>query len=258
MQWAASSPHPLPQPHGGEADAGTVGLQRLGPQGVVRPQAEPQGLAGGGGGPQQGLVAVENGGPAGRQTLQDLQLGLADALPGAQVFDVHGADVGDDGHLGPGDPGEPGELSGVVHAHLHHGGLRPPGDAQHRQGDADVVVVVALGLDGVIDAAAGGGGHLLCGGLAHTAGQADEAGALQAAPPAGGQVHQAPETVRHHNHRHAGKLPLPQHRRGALFQGRGDEVVTVPLRPQGDEELPRRQPPGVVAGALEGDVLVFG
>ena len=45
--------------------------------------------------PQQGLVTVEDADAVFRHAAEDLELGLQDALAGAQVLDVHGADVGD-------------------------------------------------------------------------------------------------------------------------------------------------------------------
>ena len=60
----------------------------------------------------------------------------------------------------------------MAHAHLHDSVLRIPADAEHGTGQAQLIVLVALGLDGIAKARDGGVGHLLGGGLAHAAGDA--------------------------------------------------------------------------------------
>ena len=60
-----------------------------------------------------------------------------------------GTDVGDHRHIRFGAAGQPGDLAWPPHAHLdHHRSITRP-RSQHGEGDANVVVVVALtGLDG--------------------------------------------------------------------------------------------------------------
>ena len=64
------------------------------------------------------------------------------------------------------------DLTGVAHAHLDDSVLRIPADAEHGAGQAQLIVLVALGLDGMAKARDGGVGHLLGGGLSHVAGDA--------------------------------------------------------------------------------------
>ncbi len=170
---------------------------------------------------------------------------------------MHGADVGDDGNVGPCQTGEPGKLSGVVHAHLDHSRLRRGVQLQQRPGNADLVVEVLSRPLGPVDGGAGRGGHFLGRGFAHAPGQSDEAGVRQRGAPPGGDLLQGGQTVGDDDHRHAGELPLAQRRGGSGLHGLADEVVSVPRGPQGHEELTRPKLPRVVLGALKGDVLIF-
>ena len=59
-----------------------------------------------------------------------------------------GADVGDHRNIRLGAVGQTGDLSGATHAHLNHQGSGVAAGPQHREGNADVVVVVTFtGLD---------------------------------------------------------------------------------------------------------------
>ena len=82
-------------------------VRRYSPWGVVRqqvgaglPLAAAQGLEGGRQGVEEGVVPVEDDGAAGAEVLQDLGLGLEDALPAAEKLNVGVADIGDDGDVG--------------------------------------------------------------------------------------------------------------------------------------------------------------
>ena len=142
--------------------------------GVLVAEAEPHGpdMGGQSGFAQEGVVAVEHEGRTLGKAGADLQLRLADVLLTAQIADVGHADAGDDAHIGAGALCQTLDLTGVAHAHLHDSVLRIPADAEHGAGQAQLIVLVALGLDCIAKARDGGVGHLLGGGLAHTAGDA--------------------------------------------------------------------------------------
>ena len=68
------------------------------------------------------IGAVEEGDAVGGQRGDQLIFGARDAgLALGKVFDVRGADVGDDAPVGRGDAGEGGDFAQVVHAHLDDG-----------------------------------------------------------------------------------------------------------------------------------------
>ena len=84
-----------------------------------------------------GVGAVEKGDAVRGQRCDQLKLGARDAgLTFGEVFDVRGADVGDDTPVGRGNAGEGGDFAQVVHAHLDDG-------------------VFVLGLEGAAVAVAG-------------------------------------------------------------------------------------------------------
>ena len=123
--------------------------------------------------PQQRLVAAQHGHAARAQPLEDFQLRAADALPRAEELDVRGADIRDDRDIRARRRRHPGQLAEVVHAHLEHGRARRFFDAQHGQRHADLVIQVALGLEGLAVLPQHGGDHLLGRRLADRAGHAD-------------------------------------------------------------------------------------
>ena len=91
-----------------------------------------------------GVVAVVEGDTVGLEAGEDLALGPGHGLDAAEALQVGALGVVDQGHVGLGEAGEVGQLAGVVHAHLQHGVAMGRGQAQHHQGQADVVVEVAL------------------------------------------------------------------------------------------------------------------
>ena len=244
-----------PDPEGGGAGADD---RVHAPDGAVFAKPEiGHGMLAAEGGGQVLVIAVEQHRGIFRHALQNFQLGLQDALLGAQMLDVHGADVDDHRQIGFPDLRQVGHLPEMVHAHLQHGDL---GILRHRQnahGHTDVVVVVGGGLGGPEAGFQHRGDHLLGGGFAHGAGDAHhlhtDPAALAVCDLAQGDAH-----IVDHN---GGVIPiamLAQHRRRALFQGLGHEVVSVPGTLQGQEELSFLQFAGVVAGSQEGDLRVFG
>ena len=165
--------------------------------------------------PQQGVIPVEDGQVVAGHGLEDLALGLQDPLPAAQVLDVGVADVGDDRHVGGDDTGQVVDLAEVVHAHLQHAQLMLGVQAEEGQGQADLVVVVALGLQDPELLAQDRGDHVLGRGLAHAAGDADDRdGELGLIGP--GHLAQGLHRVLHQN------IELPRHR---LLRGHGGQAA---------------------------------
>ena len=180
-------------------------------------------------GPQERVIPIEHQRGTVGQALADLQLGLADILLAAQVANVRHTDAGDDAHIRAGAAAQPLDLAPVAHAHLHHRVLRLFADAEHGAGQAQLVVLVALGLDGIAKARNGGVGHLFGSGLAHAARHAHYLGGKLAAV-VGTHHHHGAVAVR-------AEKTLPRrdifHRVveddifGPLFQCFGREIVAV-------------------------------
>jgi len=106
------------------------------------------------------------------------------------------ADHRDDAGGGAGAAGQPLDLTQVVHAHLHHGVPGVVIQAEQGVGHTDVVVLVALGLEGFAKGGEDGVAEFFGGGLAHTAGNADHLGAEQHAV-VGGHADHGAGAVRH-------------------------------------------------------------
>ena len=83
------------------------------------------------------------------------------------------ADVGDHRHVRRGQVHQVGDLSKVVHPHLQHADLVLAVQAEEGEGKAQLVVEVPLGFQHLVLLAQDGGHHVLGGGLAHAAGDAD-------------------------------------------------------------------------------------
>ena len=102
---------------------------------------------------------------------RDFTFGGGDRFTTSQPADVGGANVRDHGDVGLGAVGEPGNLPRPAHAHFDHQSSGVRAGPQHREGNTDVIVVVAFtGLNGPqgsqssTDQLAGGG---LSGGTGH-------------------------------------------------------------------------------------------
>ena len=178
---------------------------------------------------QERVIVVQDQRRALGHPVADLQLGLADVLLAAQVADVGQADAGDDAHVRPGAAGQPADLAGVVHAHLDDGVLRPGADLEQGAGQAQLVVLVALGLDGAAQGAEGRGAELLGGGLAHAAGHAHHFGG-KLGPVVGAHLHHGLVAVGAEDGLflgHALHRVVEHHPFRACLQGFGGKVVPV-------------------------------
>ena len=84
--------------------------------------------------------------PPGRQALEDLRLGLRDRVDRGEELEVHGGDPRDHRHVGLGERGSGADLAGGRHAQLEHRRRVLGPQAQQGEGQAVLVVEVALGL----------------------------------------------------------------------------------------------------------------
>ena len=225
--------------------------------GVLVAEAEPHGpdMGGQSGFAQEGVVAVEHEGRTLGKAGADLQLRLADVLLTAQIADVGHADAGDDAHIRAGSAGQTVDLASVAHAHLDHSVFGGSADAHQGAGHAQLVVLVALGLNGLTKAAQGRVGHLLGGGLAHAAGHAHHLGVVLAAV-VGPHHHHGVVAVQAEDGffgRDALHRVVHHHKGCALFQCFGRKVVAVePLAGKGHKDAARPH-----LTAVGGDQLHF-
>ena len=157
------------------------------------------------------------------------------------------ADIRDDADVRPCHAGQRRDLPEPLHPHLDDGRLGRAVEAEEGLGEPDLVIEVALRLEGPVGAGEHVGDHLLGGRLA------DASGDPHAADGEFGAVglrdlHQRALGVLHVEHG-AGAVVAPlvrDCRRGAQTQGGGDEVVPVePLPLERHEEAALRQAPGV-------------
>ena len=196
-----------------------------------------------------GIVAIEESDAVGGQRGHQLELGARDAgLALGKIFNVRGADVGDDAPVGRGDARQRGNFAGVVHAHFDHGEFVLRLEAQQLQRQAEGVVQIALRLEDVELCAERGGDGFLGGGFAGRAGDGDDAFAPLAAHMRGQRL-QGDERI-FGNQERSGERGVGQRGdarardhggdRSALERG-GDKVVAVePLAAHGKEQLARR------------------
>ncbi len=215
------------------------------------------------------VVGVEDRDPAvvgRRERLDQLRLRVLDRLersdPG-QVDRLHG---GHDPDRRPPDRGQLADLAADVHAHLEHRGLVPRPQAEHRQRQADLVVLVALRAQRDEPALQHARDGLLGGGLGDAAGDPDDQRREPGAPGRGHRV-QGPERIRDEDHGDVAEglerrltrvrvgQPPDQDRGGARRGGRGEVSMPVgPLALQRDEQVAGLDEPGVDGPAADGAV----
>ena len=171
------------------------------------------------------------------------------------MLDMGVTDVGDDGDVRPHHLPQIADLPEVVHPGLDHRRLMLRPQAQQGQGRADVVVEVLRCLQHPELRPQHRRQHLLCGGLAHAAGDLDK-GDGEPVPVGGRQGPQGQPGVRHLDI----ELVWPQQLRppgaqapgGSRVQGPVDEVMAVePLPHPGQEQAAGGNLPAV--GAHSGD-----
>ena len=126
--------------HGGDIQCADIGFGRI----DAEPNSvQPRRHLGGG---QQVVVGVQHQRCAVGQTCADLHLRFQYILPRAEIFQMGHADQRNNGGRGAGTAGQALNFARMVHAHFHHSVLGVGGQAEQRVGNADVVVLVALGL----------------------------------------------------------------------------------------------------------------
>ena len=131
----------------GEAHPGGPGrLDGLGTDvGVGRePVADAPGRRAGAHAPDDLIVGIEDRGAVGGECLEQLALGRLDRLDRPDPRQVDRLDGRHHADLRPGEAGQVGDLAARVHPHLEDGGLVLRAEAHQRQGQADLVVLVAL------------------------------------------------------------------------------------------------------------------
>ena len=139
------------------------------------------------------------------------------------------ADAGNDAHIRACRPRQTVDFAGVAHAHLDDRVLGAAFQPHQGAGHSQLIVLVALGLDGLAKAAQGGVGHLLGGGLAHAAGHAHHFG-VELAAIIGTQHHHGVVAVRADHAlllRHAFHGVVQHHAECAVFQRLGGKIMAV-------------------------------
>ncbi len=193
------------------------------------------------------VVGVDDGRTAGRQGREEFTLGSRHPVESLQLFEVSGADVGDDADGRSGDFGQPGDLSAGAHSHLQHGPVILRGQPAEGQGEADQVVEVSLGGHPRPGLHQDGAEHVLGGGLAGRAGHRDDRPG-ESPPHPGRQIAEGDQGIGDADHRHgeSGDDVLAQAGRGAALHRLGQKVMAVEVgAAQGHEEIARADRPAV-------------
>ena len=166
-------------------------------------------------------------------------------------------DRGHDADPRPGDAGQVGDLAADVHPHLEDGRLVLRAEAQERQRQADLVVLVALVAQRPEAAAEDGSDGLLGRGLGDAPGHADDQ-RIEPAAPAGGDRPERGQRVGDADDRDVAERGRVGDRSRDDERGSspGDRVGQVgvaigPLAGECDEHLARRDQPGIDGGAAD-------
>ena len=194
--------------------------------------------------PDPRVVAVEDRGAARAQALEDLRLGLGDRVDRGEELEVDGGDARDRGHVGLGQGRERPDLAGGRHAQLDDRGRVLGPQAQQGQGQAVLVVEIALGLQHRAARGEQVRRHVLRGRLADRSGHGDDR-QRRLSPHVAREVVEAPRGVGHPHEGEAGRrrgVAVDERGGGAPRGGLGEEVVAVEARPTDrDEERARGQ-----------------
>ncbi len=177
------------------------------------------------------------------QAGEDLALGAGHRVDRAETREVRALGVIDEGDRGAGETGQIVDLARAVHAHLDDRRMVRRMQLEQRQRHADVVVEVARCRQHRMLAeirAQDGGAHLLDGGLAIAAGDADQRD-VEARAPVGGELAEGQPRVGDADQRQTrmrgGPGGVDERTAGALRQGLCDVVVAVEaLAPERDEQ----------------------
>ena len=205
---------------------------------------------------EHGVVPVEDCHPLRRHPVENFLLRLQNARPAAQVFNVGVADVGDHRHIRGGNLGQIVDLPEVIHPHLQHTDLVLGRQTEQGQGKTQLVVEVSLRFQNPELLPQYRGHHVLGGGFAYAASDADDGdGKLLSIRPghlANGQHGVLHLDIELSRQQHLGDL-LGQAAGGAGLQRTGNIPVPVcPLSPQGHEKVSLVDGPAVCLHACDG------
>ena len=95
------------------------------------------------------------------EAIIELALGTAYSFDGAEALEVRPTDVGDESVVGFGDGAELIDIPRLAGAHLDESKLMLWGEAQEGQGDTDMIIEVALGIEEAVGRREDGGRQLL-------------------------------------------------------------------------------------------------
>ena len=93
------------------------------------------------------IVSVENGRPTVRKRFNQLVLRPGDAGERIEELQVYGSNVGDHADLWLRNLGQGANLTGVRHAHLDHGDVVFRFQLQQHEGQSEMIIEVAFGLE---------------------------------------------------------------------------------------------------------------
>ncbi len=125
------------------------------------------------------------------------------------------ADIGQNRVIRRGDGGDPAHFAELAHAHLHHGGVVFRRKAEHGQRQADLAVLVPLGLHHTHSRGKRKGRHFLRRGLADASCNADDGAAETRAPRRRDLLERLPRVL------HGDERTAAVFRRRLLRQGNG-------------------------------------
>ena len=206
--------------------------------------------------PEHHIVAVEDQQTVFCHAFQNFQLGLADTLNGAQMLNVHGADVHDDGNIGGANGRQVSHFPKMVHTHFQHGHFRILGHGQDGHGHADVVVVIDGGLVDLVGTCQHRGHPFLGGALAHGTGDGNYLAANALALLAG-NVTQSDPGIIHNDGGEIAHLPAAQGCRGTLLHSVGDEIMAIPGTLEHNEQLTGLDQTGIIVGTEKFNIFVL-
>ena len=203
------------------------------------------------------VVGVEDGRAAGRERLDELGLGLLDRLDRADPRQVDRLDRRHDADPRPADPGQVGDLAADVHAHLQDERLVRPIEAEDRQRQADLVVLVALAAQGPEADGEDRADRLLGRCLGDAPGDSHRERVEAAAPAARDRPERVDRPADSHDAdlaEHLGRQAGPADQDGGrpVRDRLGEVLVAVgPLAGQGHEEVAGQHPAGVDGRAAD-------
>ena len=209
-------------------------------------------------GRQQVIVGVQHQRGAVRQAGADFHLCLQYILPGAEIFQMRDTDHRDNACGRAGAAAQPLDLTRMVHPHFNHGILGGIVQPEQRVGHADVIVLVAFGLECFAERGQHRVAKFLGRSLAHAAGDADHFGA-EKHPVVGGHADHGTGAVRHDNsaiRRDPLDRVVGDDIGGAVTVGTGGKIVSIDtLAGEADKDAARLDLAAVRNDCMDADRL---